>query len=93
MKLLMFSVYDNAVKAFITPFFLPSKEAGIRAFRVCANTEGHSFRRSAEDYTLFCLGEWDDATGVVTIAAHQESLGGAITYRTPWIDGTKLTKE
>ena len=59
----MFSVYDHGARAFITPFFLPTIEMAKRVFIECSNAPTHQFCKYAEDYDLFLLGEWDDATG------------------------------
>lgn len=63
MKLGIFSIYDTAVKAFMQPFFAPTKGAAIRSFSDAVNAEGSSFGRHAADYALFLLGEYDDSAG------------------------------
>lgn len=56
----IYAVYDNAVKAYLPPFFVPSEGAAVRAFvHACMDPE-HQFNKSLHDYTLFYLGTFDD---------------------------------
>lgn len=59
----MFSVFDSKAVVFGTPIFVPTKGAAIRSFSDVANDEKSSIGKHPEDYTLFYLGEYDDATG------------------------------
>lgn len=62
----MFSVLDSAVKAFLPPFFCRTKGEAIRSFSEAANNKEHQFYRHSADYTLYYLGDFDDASGIVT---------------------------
>lgn len=64
MKLSVFSVYDSAVGAFLQPFFSPSVGAALRSLTDAVNDGKHQFAMHTSDYTLFCVGSWDDASGV-----------------------------
>lgn len=68
MKLLVFSVYDKAVQAFLPPMFMRSQGEALRAFTEACNNNDHQFKRHAADYTLFKLGEWDDASAMFASA-------------------------
>lgn len=61
MILRMYSVYDKAVGAFMTPIFFRSENEAVRALKVIGSD--HSFRQSPGDYALYALGEFDDASG------------------------------
>lgn len=65
MQLAMFSIYDDKAKAYISPFFLPSVAVAIRAFGDAVNDPATAFYKHPADYTLFCIGSFDDATGKV----------------------------
>lgn len=65
----VYSVYDTAAKAYLPPFHLPRHEIAIRAFTDCVNSPSHQFGAHPQDYTLHHLGEFDDATGLVTAPA------------------------
>lgn len=78
MKILLFSVYDSAAKAFLEPFHSQTVETAIRAFREVVNREGHSFNKFPEDYSLFAVGEFDQAKGLLDAYEVPRSVGLAI---------------
>lgn len=63
MKLLVFSVYDKAVGAYLQPFFCRSKGEALRSFADACNDEKNNFNKHASDFLLVSLGEYDDAAG------------------------------
>jgi len=80
---LVFSVYDSKANAFLQPFFAVSRGVAERSFFAAVMDQGHDFNRFAEDYTLFELGEFDEASAgfnmletpkSVALAAHVLSL-------------------
>ncbi len=79
MKFLIFTVYDEKAKAFLTPFFLPEKGMAVRVFKDCINSDDHQFGKHPHDYTLFCLGEWLDHDGVI-VAAEKSSIGNGVEF-------------
>lgn len=80
MKLLVCSVYDNAVGAFLQPFFQRSRAEALRSFKAAANSPEHNFHQYAGDYSLFILGEFDEDTGrFVQYEAH-DNLGTALEH-------------
>lgn len=66
MKLLVAAIFDKAVGAYNTPLFFRQKMEAIRSFGDACRAEGSQFRNHAEDYVLMDIGEFDDATGVVS---------------------------
>lgn len=75
MILKIFSVRDNAVDAFLQPFFSPTHGSAIRSLTEVVNDENHTFHKHAADYSLYLLGEFDDATGVITVSDPHRILG------------------
>lgn len=65
MKFKIFAVYDAGAEAFLPPFFLPSIGQATRAFSDVVNDSSHSFSKHPLDYSLWILGSFDDATGIV----------------------------
>lgn len=63
MRFKVFSVFDQKAQAYLPPFYLPNTAMAVRTFRDCVNTQGHAFQKNPEDYVLFTLGEFDDASG------------------------------
>lgn len=66
MFLAMFTVYDKAAGAFLPPFFERTDGAATRAFQQACNSEKHNFFQSPDDYALYGVGSFDDATGKLT---------------------------
>lgn len=77
----VFSVHDSAADAYLPPFVLPRIEMAKRVFAQAVNSESHQFGLSPADYTLFCLGTFDDETGKFLIQPAQESLGNGVIYK------------
>lgn len=80
MLMKVFSVYDSAAGAYLQPFFMASRGQAIRAFTDLVNDVSHSFSKHADDYTLFELGTYDDASGKIASHETPQSLGVAIEY-------------
>ena len=72
---LIFTVFDNKAKAYLRPFFLRSKGEALRAFIDLVNDENHQFGQHAEDYTLICIGEWDDVECELRMIEPIEPIG------------------
>lgn len=63
MKLKILAVKDRALDTFLQPMFTPAAGAGIRAFMDEVNNPESPMHKHPEDYDLFELGEFDNATG------------------------------
>lgn len=81
MKLKLFAVRDAKAEAFIPPFVLPNEAMAVREFTGCANDPTHAFCRNSDDYSLYEVGEFDDATGVLTVPAEPRFLVKASSLR------------
>jgi hypothetical protein len=75
----MFSVFDEKSDAFLQPFFLDTIGQAVRAITDCVIDSNHQFSRHPSDYTLFLLGEFDDATG--SVAFDKKSLGNLVEFK------------
>lgn len=69
-----FSVHDKAVGAFLPVFFARSKGEAIRSFTSACAQSDHQFAKNAGDYTLYVLGEFDDANGALVGTDPQRML-------------------
>lgn len=76
MKLLACSVHDNAVEAFLPPFFVRSEGEAKRAFVASSTGEGSRFAQTPNDFTLFVCGSFDDNSGVFTPYEPKRLMGG-----------------
>jgi len=64
MRHVVFGIFDGAASAYLPPFMLPRAEMARRAFADLVNQKGHQFNEHTADYSLYELGNFDDATGV-----------------------------
>ena len=64
MKLYYFTVLDIAVEAYMPPFCLRSKLEAKRQMMDSVGSPDHLFRKHPDDYKLYCLGEFNDASGL-----------------------------
>jgi hypothetical protein len=80
MLLKVFSVYDSKVGAYLPPIYLRSKGEAIRSLTTALADSSHQFAKYPEDYTLFDLGEWDDATASFHMLPTPVSVGKAIEF-------------
>lgn len=68
MKLVVASVLDKAVGAFLQPFFARSKGEAIRSFSdACGNPE-QAFVKHPDDFVLYLFGTFDDGSGMFEVA-------------------------
>ncbi len=99
MKHNMFVIYDAKANAYFQPWFLTTEMQALRVFSDCCNDKEHNFGRHPEDYTLFTIGEFDDATADVRWNA-PKSMGNGIEFviqnkveqQTDWIDPEGYTR-
>lgn len=63
----IFSIRDTKANAYLTPFFMNNEAMAIRAITDLANDIEHSFCKHSEDYALYSLGVYDDATGKLEV--------------------------
>ena len=65
MKLYLFSVYDKVSKMYVDMFTSQTKESAQRSFNSAALNRGTMLAKYPSDFALYCLGEFDNATGEV----------------------------
>lgn len=69
-------VYDRIAQIYGVPNFTNSKGSTIRAFTDMINKpeENNQFYQHPDDYDMYYLGEFDDATGEFTVEEKPELL-------------------
>lgn len=65
MKLLLNCIFDGAIGAYQVPFYSRTKLEASRQFADACADKNSPFSKHASDYTLYCVGGFDDATGMV----------------------------
>lgn len=83
----IFSVYDSKTELFIQPFHAPTVASGLRMFTTAVNDQAGQFFQHAADYTLFHLGTFDQASGLITPLDALGNLGLASSLITSQIQG------
>lgn len=76
----LFCVFDSKVGAFMSPFFMRSKNEAIRSFIDVVNDGKSSISLHPEDYSLFFCGVFDDEDANFTVPDAIESLGNGINF-------------
>lgn len=71
----IFAIFDSKAAAFLNPFFLPERAQARRAFGTAVLDPNTEFSKWPGDYTLFEIGAFDSATGVVEKCQVHENLG------------------
>lgn len=68
-KLVVVSIRDRAVDAFMRPVFVPAAGAAVRSFTDEVNRPSaeNEMNRHPDDYDLYELGHFDDQTGRFTL--------------------------
>ena len=89
----MYSIYDKAAKAFNTPFFMHNKALAIRAFEDNVNSaEDNNISKHPEQFSLFCLGEYDDSTAKFEILDQPDLEATALELVKPTEENQLLTE-
>lgn len=61
----IFCVRDNAVEAYMRPFYQVTRAAAIRDFTEACSQGDSPFAKHPSDYTLFEIGVFDETTGIL----------------------------
>lgn len=77
-KLVVASVFDTKVGVYFQPFFARSRAEAIRSFSDAVSQSDHVFGKHPEDFTLFCLAEWDEESGQFETLPAPSCLGTAL---------------
>lgn len=63
MKLVVFTIYDKAVQAYNTPFYMQTEGEAMRGFKQVCTDPQTNICKHPEDFALFKLGWFDNSTG------------------------------
>jgi hypothetical protein len=77
----VFSIYDEKADAFLPPFILPNANMAKRVFSDCVNSDTHQFGLNPMDYTLYELGQFNDADGQFSLQRTKQSHGNGVEFR------------
>jgi len=80
MKNKIFTVFDSKAEYYMQPFNFQTVGEALRAFMDTANDPTTTIGRHPGDFTLFQIGEWDNATATYTLLDSHINLGCAIEH-------------
>lgn len=75
MILKVYTLYDAKAGAYLTPFFLPNDQMAIRQFASIIGGES-LIGQFPQDYTLYGIGEYNDALGELLPGALEPIMNG-----------------
>lgn len=76
-----YSILDTAINVYGAPFVSQYEGLALRYFTSQANDPSSDIGRYPSQFHLFCVGEFDDATGAITGYPVPVSLGLASSYK------------
>jgi len=76
----IYSVYDSKALCYMQPFYAERDEVAARYFAAAANDINTDIGRYNTDYTLFCIGEFDDTQGSIVSLTPHRNLGLATSF-------------
>lgn len=76
MILHIFSIYDAKVQVYHTPWFVRSQVEAVRTFQNLVNDNTSMIAKYPSDYSLYCLGAYDDLTAEFTHHSPDMILSG-----------------
>jgi len=82
----VYSIYDGKGNLFNVPFFLPTEGMAIRSFQDLANDPKSTVFAHKEDYILYHVATYDDATGEFINVIPVKLVATATQFLTPRID-------
>lgn len=80
MELFIYSIYDEKIEAYNTPFFSPTNPSAIRQFTDLANSDQTTISSHPYDFTLYQVGKWNDTNAQIEAFENPVNLGKAADY-------------
>lgn len=80
MKANIYAVYDVKAAVYNHPFFVSTHGIATRGFTDMASNPETDIGKHPEDYTLFCIGEWDDNNGHIE-SITPENMGNGLEFK------------
>jgi hypothetical protein len=83
MKVNIYTMYDEAAKAYTQPFFAQHDGLALRMFEDMVNSEQkNNISEHPDQFTLFSIGIWDDEVAELKQDT-VKSLGNGLQYKKP----------
>lgn len=81
MKHRVYTVYDSKAQVYMQPIYFRADGEAVRAFKSSVQQAGHQFALNPGDYTMFCIGEYDDDTARFISYESFVNLGNGAQYQ------------
>lgn len=79
----VFALHDSAANAFAMPLFYASEGLAVRALSDAVNGGNKEISAHPQDYKLYCIGNYDPVTGVLTGKGPEMVVGAAALVAKP----------
>lgn len=76
----VFSIFDSKAVSYNPPYFMSTKGQALRAFSDLVADPKSSIHAHPEDYSLYCLGEFDVLAGKLLPVSEPVYLDSALNY-------------
>lgn len=86
----VFAIYDTKALMYNLPFFQRSQSSAIRTFTDMANDPKSIINRHPQDFVLYYLGTFDDASGEFDQLSNPEHIGAASSFLVASADKDQL---
>lgn len=80
MKHKVYTCFDSKGQVYMHPFFMRADGEAVRAFSASIAKPGHPFADYPADYTLFCIGEYDDDNARFLQYDYHQNLGNGVEF-------------
>lgn len=80
MKVNVYAILDTAGQAFLQPWFAANHALAFRNLEKACRNPDSPFVQFPADFTVFCIGQFDDDTGELLPHKKHENLGNMIQF-------------
>lgn len=80
-SLKVFSVYDSKAEVFMNPFMMSKEGQALRAIVDEVSNKDSLLSKHSEDYTLYCIAEFDQYKGEYVNLSPLKNLGRVDTFK------------
>lgn len=71
----IYTVFDAKAQTYMTPFFVPNDQVAKRALVNLLTDPTHQFSKNPEDFSLYHIGEYDDASAALHVPQQIQCIG------------------
>lgn len=79
MKINAYTIFDSKALTYSAPFFAGTHGEAMRIVQDVANDLNTNVGRHPADFTLLCVGSFDNSSGIVLSADHREHISDIVS--------------